>query len=301
MKAFKTCIHRMFAAFGYRVVRSPSDGAWQAQSRFKVPADVVAALPDIIQRLQPVGLPPLDGYQLEMATYDLKTGMGDAEPDFFPHYERCRHYSMTSWQRLYSLHSAVRYLIKADVAGDFVECGVWRGGSMMMVALTLLALGRTDKRLFLFDTFEGLPKPDAALDVDIWGNSGLDGWEPHRKTDVSSDWAYASLEEVRANMESTGYPMDRVFLVKGMVEQTLPAQAPQNLAMLRLDTDWYESTRHELEHLYPRLSRRGILIIDDYGHFLGARKATDEYVAKLAAPLLLTRIDYAGRIALKTG
>lgn len=171
---------------------------------------------------------------------------------------------------------------------------------MMMVALTLVALGKTDRNLVLFDTFEGLPKPDEALDVDVWGNRAIDGWRPHRKTDQSSDWAYASLEEVRANMESTGYPMDKVSFVKGMVEDTIPAKSPGTIAMLRLDTDWYSSTKHELEHLYPRLSRNGVLILDDYGHFKGARQATDEYLQALEAPLLLTRVDYAGRAAIKT-
>lgn len=299
MKFLKNCVHRLLAGFGYRLVKANA-AAWGGQTRFEAPADLIAALPDIVRQLQPDGLPPLAGYQLEMATYDLKTGMGDADPGFFPHYERCRNYSMTSWQRLYSLYSATKYLVSANIPGDFVECGVWRGGSMMMAALTLVALGQTDRRLFLFDTFEGLPKPDEKFDVDVWGNSGLEAWEPHRKSDTSSDWAYASLEEVRANMESTGYPMDKVFLVKGMVEVTLPSSAPANIAMLRLDTDWYESTRHELEHLYPRLSKSGILIIDDYGHFLGARKAVDEYLKKVAAPPLLTRVDYAGRIAIKT-
>ena len=136
-------------------------------------------------------------------------------------------------------------------------------------------------------------------DVDVWGNSGFEGWEPHRKTDQSSDWAYASLDEVRANMESTGYPMDKVFFIKGMVEETLPSKAPDSIALLRLDTDWYSSTKHELEHLYSRLSRNGILILDDYGHFLGARKATDEYFGTLKMPPLLTRVDYAGRIAVR--
>ena len=301
IKYIKNCIHRVLAYFGYRIVRAPTtQGAGLAKRvLFHAPEDLVAALPEIIRQLQPTGLPPIDGYQLEMATYDLKTGMGDADPGFFPLYEHCRQYTMTSWQRLYSLHSAVRYLVNANIPGNFVECGVWRGGSMMMVALTLLALGRTDKRLYLFDTYEGLPKPDKALDVDVWGNSGLEAWQEHRKTDQSSDWAYASLEEVRANLGSTGYPMDKVFFVKGMVEETIPVKAPDNIAMLRLDTDWYSSTRHELEHLYPRLSQNGILIIDDYGHFLGARKATDEYFATLNMPPLLTRVDYAGRIAIK--
>lgn len=84
------------------------------------------------------------------------------------------------------------------------------------------------------------------------------------------------------------------------MERTIPAGAPGEIAILRLDTDWYESTRHELEHLYPRLSPGGILIIDDYGHWRGSRKATDEYIEKHAAALFLGRIDYTGRIAVKT-
>jgi O-methyltransferase len=304
IRYIKTLILRILMRFGYHVIKVPrGESMWVtlAEKKTQKPetAHLLAALPDIIRWLQPAGQPPLDGYQLEMATYDLKTGMGDLEPEFFPFYERCSKFTMTSWERLYNLHAAVRYIIRANIPGDFVECGVWRGGSMMMVAHTLLALGCTDRRLLLFDTFEGLPKPDEALDVDVWGNRGIDGWRPHRKTDQSSDWAYASLEEVRANIESTGYPMGQVSFVKGMVEETLPAKAPGAIAVLRLDTDWYSSTRHELEHLYARLSRGGILILDDYGHFQGARKATDEYFQTLDVAPLLTRVDYAGRIAIK--
>jgi hypothetical protein len=304
VRYIKKFILHILSRFGYYLVKEPPGQSKDTPHPFsqlhgQVPADLVAALPEIIQQLQPPGQPPIEGYQLEMATYHLKTGMGDLEQDFFPLYERCRSYTMTSWERLYSLHMAVRYIVRGNVPGDFVECGVWRAGSMMMVALTLLTLGCTNRRLLLFDTFEGLPKPDEALDVDIWGNRGIDGWRPHKKTDQSSDWAYASLEEVRANLESTGYSMNRVSFVKGMVEDTLPAQAPEAIALLRLDTDWYSSTRHELEHLYPRLSRNGVLILDDYGHFQGARKATDEYLKTLDKPPLLIRVDYAGRIAIK--
>jgi len=304
IRFIKNLILRLFARLGYQITkvhRGNSIVATLAERNVEKPAlaDLLAGLPDIVRGLQPADQPRLAGYQLEMATYDLKTVMGDLEPEFFPYLERCGPYTMTSWQRLYNLHASTRYIAKSNTPGDFVECGVWRGGSMMMVALTLLALGKTDRRLVLFDTFEGLPKPDEALDVDVWGNRGIDGWRPHRKTDESSDWAYASLEEVRANMESTGYPMDKVFFVKGMVEDTIPTQAPDTIAMLRLDTDWYSSTKHELEHLYPRLSGNGILILDDYGHFKGARQATDEYLQTLEAPPLLTRVDYAGRIAIK--
>lgn len=304
IRYIKNQILRILTRKGYQVIKVPPGESILAaladrNSPLPVTENLIAVLPDIVRALQPQSQPRLSGYQLEMATYDLKTVMGDLEPDFFPLLERCCKFSMTSWQRLYNLHAAVRYLVKANIPGDFVECGVWRGGSMMMAALTLLELGRTDKRLYLFDTFEGLPMPDKKLDVDVWGNNAADGWAPHRKTDQSSKWAYASLEEVRANMESTGYPMDKVFFIKGMVENTVPANAPENIAMLRLDTDWYSSTKHELEHLFPRLSNNGTLILDDYGHFKGARQATDEYFQTLDTPPLLTRVDYAGRTAIK--
>lgn len=259
---------------------------------------MVSIIPEVIRQVQPIGQPRIDGYQLEMATCHIMTGMGDAEPEFFPLYEKCCTYTMTSWDRLYSLYMAVRYIVRNNIQGDVVECGVWRGGSMMMTALTLLASGQNNRRLFLYDTFEGLPKPDD-MDVDVWGHRAMEGWLPHRKTDESSSWAYASLEEVRANLEVTGYPMRNVVFVKGMVEETMPETMPNKIALLRLDTDWYKSTRHELEHLYPLLSRNGVLIIDDYGHLRGSRQATDEYVAKLKMPPLLNRIDYSERLAIK--
>jgi O-methyltransferase len=97
-------------------------------------------------------------------------------------------------------------------------------------------------------------------------------------------------------MQSTGYPSDRVHYVKGLVEATVPQQAPDEIAILRLDTDWYESTKHELEHLWPRVRPGGVLIVDDYGHFEGARRAVDEF---FGPGVFLHRIDYTGRLVLK--
>ena len=104
---------------------------------------------------------------------------------------------------------------------------------------------------------------------------------------------------VREVLLSTGYPAERIRIVKGEVEQTIPRQAPEELALLRLDTDWYASTAHELEHLYPRVGDGGVLIIDDYGHWEGARRAVDEYFEGAEDPILLNRIDYSGRIGVK--
>jgi hypothetical protein len=106
-------------------------------------------------------------------------------------------------------------------------------------------------------------------------------------------------EVVRERVESTGYPPERIHLIEGRVEDTLPATAPDRLALLRLDTDWYASTRHELLHLYPLLGDGGVLIVDDYGHYEGARQAVDEYFAERGETVLLQRIDYTGRMAVK--
>lgn len=198
---------------------------------------------------------------------------------------------MTSPERIYGLIQAVRYIVAADIPGAIVECGVWRGGSMMAVALTLQSLNAR-RELFLFDTFEGMPPP-TEVDRDFRGVAAAEIFRSFAKR--RERWCAASLEEVRANIESTGYCY--VQFIKGRVEDTIPVRAPQSIALLRLDTDWYESTKHELTHLYPRVMRGGVLIVDDYGHWQGSRKATDEYFAQ--SPILLNRLDYTGRIAVK--
>ena len=105
---------------------------------------------------------------------------------------------------------------------------------------------------------------------------------------------------MQANIRSTGYPEQRVHFIKGPVEQTIPVHPPvPAIALLRLDTDWYESTKHELEHLFPLLVRGGIMILDDYGHWQGARQAVDEYLERLPHSYYLHRIDYTGRLLVK--
>jgi O-methyltransferase len=212
---------------------------------------------------------------------------------------RVRRHTMSSAQRLAALCDSVEYIVRGDVEGDFAECGVWRGGSMMAAAITLLRLGDTGRDLYLYDTYSGMAEPTAE---DL--PSPYDGYSMHRRfarnrTGRTSDWVSVPVEVVRRALETTGYPMDRVHLVEGLVEETLPAQAPERLALLRLDTDWYRSTKHELEQLYPRLSPGGVLIVDDYGHYEGARRAVDEYFEDSGEPVLLNRIDYTGRIAVK--
>lgn len=226
-------------------------------------------------------------------------------------------YTMTGPERIVALADAVRYVTQNDVPGCVVECGVWRGGSMMVVAKTLLAAGAADRELYLFDTFEGMPPPTPA-DRDAHGTLAAEVLARTRRTadhaprsDDFSKWALspanatfnmwciADEADVTANLRATGYPMDRVHLVRGRVEETIPARAPDTICLLRLDTDWYESTRHELEHLYDRLVPGGVLMIDDYGHWQGARQAVDEFLARVRPVPLLHRIDFTGRCAIK--
>ncbi len=204
---------------------------------------------------------------------------------------------MTSPERLYALYQSVRYVIEAGIPGSFVECGVWKGGSVMMIALTLRALGVTDRDIVLFDTFTGMT-PTGPEDIDFEGRHASEMLK-RGGPDENVFWAKAAIEEVRGNLRLTGYDMARFRLVAGDVLKTIPVEAPQTIALLRLDTDWYESTRHELQHLFPLVVPRGVLIIDDYGHFRGARKAVDDYFADQPMRYLLNRIDYTGRVLVK--
>jgi O-methyltransferase len=221
----------------------------------------------------------------------------DMEPSFLALYERCSPFTMTSIERMYALYKAVEYVDAAGVAGDVVQCGVWRGGGAMLIALALIARGAADRELWLYDTYEGMSEPDER-DVSFDGERASDLWRAAGRP-THNAMCYASIEEVRSNVESTGYPSTLVRYVKGKVEQTLPGTAPDSISLLHLDTDWYESTRHELVHLYPRLVRGGVLYVDDYGHWKGARAATDGYFADNAVAMLLNRVDYTGRIGLK--
>lgn len=218
----------------------------------------------------------------------------DIEPEFVEVYRRCADHTMTSMERMHALWQAARYVLARGIPGDFVECGVWRGGSSMLAALAFLRGGAdAERRFFLYDTFEGMAEPtveDGAPAHAEWARN-------QRQT--HNDWCYCSLEDVRANMLATGLAPERLELVKGMVEDTIPATAPDRISILRLDTDWYSSTRHELVHLFPRLESGGVLIVDDYGLWEGARRAVDEYLREAGVPLLLVRVDETGRVAVK--
>lgn len=223
----------------------------------------------------------------------------DYSKDFIEEYQSVEPYTMTSIERIFALKSAVKYTIKNNLNGSYVECGVWKGGSCMMIAKTLIEMNRLDKEIWLYDTFEGMTNP---TNEDVEVETNLKGMELLKNIDKTTDklnmWAYAPKDLVIKNMDSTGYEKKNIKYIEGKVEDTLISSMPKSIAMLRLDTDWYESTKIELEMLYPLLVSGGVLIIDDYGHFKGARKAVDEYF--FDKNVTIHFVDFSCRMIIKT-
>lgn len=221
------------------------------------------------------------------------------EDAFERRYAEAAPFTMTSRERMYACWQSATYVVAAGVPGDVVECGVWRGGATMMMAGALSDAGDTSRTIWLYDTFAGMSEP-GRRDVKADGPHARAKWDARKRDDGVVDWCLAPLAEVRDNLRRTAYPEDRLRFVQGKIEDTIPAEMPAHIAILRLDTDWYESTRHELEHLLPRVVRGGVVLIDDYGDWQGARQAVDEYLHSRDARLLLARTDFTGRIAIKT-
>lgn len=224
----------------------------------------------------------------------------EATPEEVALISSLRPYTMTSAERIWSLLHAVRYVVDEGISGDFVECGVWRGGSVMAMAHQLSRMGVSDRRIWLYDTFAGMTPP---TEEDIEAVSGTPAEQMLASTDVGDGnnvWCIAGRSDVESNVATTPYPRANFTFVEGDVAQTLHHSAPETIALLRLDTDWYESTRLGLEVLYPRLSVGGVCILDDYGHWQGARKAVDEYFGGQSYRPFMHPIDFSGRLFIKT-
>ncbi|MDC7235014.1 MAG: macrocin O-methyltransferase [Spirochaetales bacterium] len=213
----------------------------------------------------------------------------DMDDSFKALWETAAPFTMISMERGYAVYSAVKHIVRRKIAGDFVECGVWQGGTCMIMALSLQALGAEDRTIWMYDTYSGMTLPGDEDRIAASGQPVSERWK--------EGWWAAGMEQVRRNLDSLSYPADRFRMIPGDVCRTLDEDAPEKTALLRLDTDWYASTKKELEVLYPRLEKGGILIIDDYGHFSGARQAVDEYFADDPSAPLFQRSDYTGRMA----
>lgn len=220
--------------------------------------------------------------------------------EFWDIHSLCKEYTMTSVERLYALYCAIDYILSNDIKGSFVECGVWRGGSSMLIAKMLSNRQVTNRKIYLYDTFEGMSEP-TKNDFDLRGDNAAELLADQVDNKQGSVWCLADLSDVQNNLKLTNFPAENLVFVKGKVEDTIPQKIPdETIALLRLDTDWYASTKHELIFLYPQLEQNGVLIIDDYGHWEGCRKAVDEYFSASQETILLTRVDYTGRMGIKS-
>lgn len=219
------------------------------------------------------------------------------EPEFDALRQRIKPFTMVPADRTHALYEAVTYVAKAGIPGDIVECGVWRGGQAMLMALTLKKHADTGRTIWLYDTYSGMTKPEDGDVSLLTAERAIEKWHESQSND-HNEWCYAPEDDVQKNVFSTGYPEKNFRFVKGKVEDTIPATMPDKIAILRLDTDWYKSTKHELEHLYPRLVPGGVLVLDDYESWAGARQAVDEYFKVHNVPMLLMRAG-EGRIGIK--
>lgn len=214
-------------------------------------------------------------------------------------YEKHKDKTMVPWTGCHATYTAAKYVAAYGIDGDVVECGVWRGGSSIIIAETLNAYGVNDKNIFMYDTYEGMSEP-TDLDYPV-ARKDLRAADLLRTSDKTACiWAISSMEDVKNNILSASYPADNFKLIKGKVESTIPGEIPTKISLLRLDTDWYESTIHALEHLFPRLVVGGVLICDDYGHWAGVRKAVDQYLKQHKVRMLLhTDAQYGAVIGIK--
>lgn len=236
---------------------------------------------------------------LNLKIIDEKSNYKDFDKRFNKIYSFCKKETMTSIERMNSLYEAVKYIEKNNIPGDIVECGVWRGGSSMLVAKTLKSLNSENRSIYLYDTFSGMSEPTENDFKE--GLNKKDVFNMWKKSQSNSynDWCYAPISVVKNNLFKTKYNKDKLVFIKGKVEETIPKKIPKKISILRLDTDWYESTYHELTHLFPLLVKGGVLIIDDFGSWQGAKKAVLDYFEENNIKIFLNRIDYTGRIGIK--
>jgi hypothetical protein len=238
---------------------------------------------------------------LNLLKRSLTDTLGRAEPDhqnpqdvrfiadFIGHYIRGRAVSMLPLVRFDNLQSCIEAVLRDGVPGDLIETGVWRGGATIFMRGALEALGDRTRQVFVADSFEGLPEPDAEkYPIEAQAYHGAVMAKAMNRLE-------ATLEDVEANFAAYGLLDDRVRFLKGWFKDTLPSAPVERLALMRLDGDYYESTRDALEALYDKLSPGGFVIIDDYAedHWTYCRRAVDEFREARGITTPLQRVDAA--------
>lgn len=218
----------------------------------------------------------------------------NAEPEFRSIAEKFRTRDIF---RQYAAWSAAKYVGQHNILGDVVECGVLHGKSAAILGHGLISIGNTDKRLWLYDTYSSDParRPREDEFHRKTGKPFAPVWDETSKTDLAT----GSEEKTRANIVDTGFPLDRCNLVKGLVQKTIPSNIPAEISLLKIHTDFHDSVRHALDHLFSRIRPGGVLIVDAYGRYSGAKKATDEFFAENDVSMLLNRVDDSCRMGIK--
>ena len=210
--------------------------------------------------------------------------------------------TMVSPARLTDTILSVKYVENNNIQGSFVECGTWRGGNVIAASLAYKKYFKK-QNIYIYDTFSGMSEPNDIVDKSVFlGDTSKNVFNKHQEKNYNS-WCYASLDEVKENFKKAGLPLENVNFIKGKVEDTLKVQSnlPEKISVLRLDTDWYESTLVELEVLYPKLEIGGVLLIDDYGYWDGAREAVENYFSRPDTPRkpFFAQSDFTGRVGIK--
>ena len=202
--------------------------------------------------------------------------------------------TMLSRERLFDFYTSIKYVLDKKIPGDVIEIGCWAGGNIGLARMAIDAQieDATERKVYGFDTFTGHQKPSED-EVDIWGKNQAERFEEFR----GEPWGMVGIEEVKNNLMRIVGRLDGIKLVKGRIEDTAELNAPSNISILRIDVDWYEPTLTSLEKFYPLLSPGGILIIDDYGHHSGSKKAVDKFFEGI--PMKFFHIDYSCISAVK--
>jgi hypothetical protein len=246
--------------------------------------------------------PMPDIFSAHLADYDHGLGLR-LEDEANECIKIVRSQTMLPYVRLVSLYQQVVHCERIGVAGDFVECGVWKGGSVGLMALANLRCAAGRRHLHLFDAFDDIPEPDLAQDgahvVDsvsrlLGRRIEAEGRLAPLKGAYDRFGGHGSLEEVRRLIEGTiGYDPAYLHYHQGFFQETVPAVAPAigDIAILRLDGDWYASTKVCLDHLFAKVVAGGFVIIDDYGAYDGCRKATDAFLERNRVTAYLHHVD----------
>ena len=262
-------------------------------------------LSSILKKLKNVAF-PIKGEKILSDRLSKKLQLGYLHEDAaFEAIQQVKHNTMLPYEQLVSLYEQVAYCEKNNLPGSFIECGVWKAGASGLMALANQHFSKNPRNIYLFDAFDDICEPDSTYDdanlvAEIKKITSSDKLtfkgELKPLTGIYDQWGgHGTLQEAKILLEEKiKYPADHLFYVKGWFQDTVSEWAKKidQIAILRLDGDWYESTKVCIDALYPKLVNGGVCIIDDYGYNTGCSKAVHEYLIANNENPLMCKIDY---------